>query len=649
MTESRDNPRTAKRPFRISLRVTLLASFIVLIWGAAASLATIVYYSTERFLTPHAEILMENAVTSVLLQSQNRLETASDAAVLTKRLVQDEIVTSTDKRLMEKLFFEQMRLHTRFTGVYFGAPDGSFVYVNRRESDGPGRLRTQIIDSIEGRRQSVETLRGDDFGIMERRLNDDPYDPRQRPWYVKAVEQRGLIWVAPYIFYHSRLPGITTANPVYADDGRLLGVVAVDIGIAELSENLAKMHIGWGGKAFIFDRDGSIVAHSNPALVEGDNIQALPRISDIDDDLTRAAFASVPWKSAGGQYVLEDRRFGTFTRNGEEFLALFKSFNTPEPAWIVGMFLSKDAYLGTLKRGFIIFYAVAVVVTLLATLMAVVIYQHIRKPLAELEADAMAVTQKDLSAKAYSPTPFSEVTALYNAFGSMKAWIAEYQAENQKLQDELRQSHLETIILLAGCAEYRDKETAGHLLRMSEYAAIIAEGLNLSAREIELVAHAAPLHDVGKLGIPDAILTKPGKLTDAEWAIMRNHTNMGRDILNPARSDFVRIAQDIAYCHHEKYDGSGYPRGISGNDIPLTARIVAVTDSFDAMTSKRCYKDAIGFDQAMDILRQDVGTHFDPDCVKAFVANSDRVRVLYDHFRKEESEAGNPDTPIVCL
>ena len=189
-------------------------------------------------------------------------------------------------------------------------------------------------------------------------------------------------------------------------------------------------------------------------------------------------------------------------------------------------------------------------------------------------------------------------------------------------------AHLEIIHRLAAAAEYKDKETGNHILRMSEYAALLGRLHGLSEAKIDLLRQASPMHDVGKIGIPDAILTKPGKLTPLEWETMKLHTVYGAEILSSASSDHLDAGHLIALTHHEKWDGSGYPIGLSGEEIPLMGRICAVSDVFDALTSERPYKRAYSNEEALGIMKEGRGTHFDPKLLDLFVVHFDDFKAV---------------------
>ncbi|SEI07980.1 putative two-component system response regulator [Rheinheimera pacifica] len=181
--------------------------------------------------------------------------------------------------------------------------------------------------------------------------------------------------------------------------------------------------------------------------------------------------------------------------------------------------------------------------------------------------------------------------------------------------DELKQTRLQVIQRLGRAAEYKDNETGLHVMRMSHYAQVLALAYGLSAQQAEDLLHAAPMHDIGKIGIADSILLKPGKLTAEEYQQMQQHPLIGAEIIGDCDSDLLRMAKVVALYHHEKWDGSGYPHGLVGEAIPLEARIVAVSDVFDALTSARPYKTAWSIEETLQYMRAQKGLHFEPRLV----------------------------------
>lgn len=206
--------------------------------------------------------------------------------------------------------------------------------------------------------------------------------------------------------------------------------------------------------------------------------------------------------------------------------------------------------------------------------------------------------------------------------------------ENAILNQTIKNAHYQTIIRLSTAAEYRDQDTSFHIKRMSLYSAIIAKFLGFSRERVELLEYASPMHDIGKLGVPDSILLKPGPLTQDERTIMEKHTVMGANILSNPDSEILQISRLIALTHHERYDGNGYPNKTRGEDIPIEGKIVALADVFDALATKRVYKPAIRFTTVIEMIKRESGTHFDPVCVEAFGKAIPEIQKVYDEFQE---------------
>ncbi|NVD99740.1 HD domain-containing phosphohydrolase [Massilia sp. BJB1822] len=211
--------------------------------------------------------------------------------------------------------------------------------------------------------------------------------------------------------------------------------------------------------------------------------------------------------------------------------------------------------------------------------------------------------------------------------------------------DELRETRLQIVQRLGLAAEYKDNETGLHVIRMSHYARLLGVAAGLNEAEADDLLHAAPMHDVGKIGIPDRILQKPGKLDADEWKIMQSHAAIGAEIIGEHTHGMLRLARNIALSHHEKWDGSGYPKGLKGEEIPLEGRIVAIADVFDALTSARPYKRAWPLEEALNYLREQRGQHFDAALVDLFLAQIEQIDAIrlrwaeQDAVKEEAAEA----------
>lgn len=211
--------------------------------------------------------------------------------------------------------------------------------------------------------------------------------------------------------------------------------------------------------------------------------------------------------------------------------------------------------------------------------------------------------------------------------------MASLLVKNAKLHEQLQQVQLDTIFRLAQAAEFRDNDTGAHIQRVSMYCELIARTLGMDEAFCRQIMFAAPMHDVGKLGIPDSVLKKPGRLDEAEFDVMRTHTTIGAKILSGSEDDLMNMSERIALSHHEKWNGQGYPSGLAGEEIPIEGRIAAVADVFDALTSKRVYKKAMPIERAFEVIESDAGIHFDPSVADAFLRNRRAVSDIREAYR----------------
>ena len=217
---------------------------------------------------------------------------------------------------------------------------------------------------------------------------------------------------------------------------------------------------------------------------------------------------------------------------------------------------------------------------------------------------------------------------LYRHQQILERTVQERTQQLQEAFETIKYNSLDTIHRLSKAAEYKDENTADHLFRMSNYSCAIARAMGVNPDTVESILYASPMHDIGKIGIPDSILLKPGQLTSEEWEIMKQHPVIGGKILEGSDKKIIRLGEIIALTHHEKWDGTGYPKGLKGDEIPKTGRIVAIADVFDALTSRRPYKEAFSNKKAFEIINQSRGTHFDPQVVDAFFSIKDEILII---------------------
>ena len=244
----------------------------------------------------------------------------------------------------------------------------------------------------------------------------------------------------------------------------------------------------------------------------------------------------------------------------------------------------------------------------------------------------------ELGAADYIQKPVSPPIVL----ARVKTQLALYD-QNRVLEEKVRRrtqelhtTRLEIIHRLGRAAEYKDNETGLHVIRMSYFSQILGRAAGLSEADAELLLNAAPMHDIGKIGIPDRILLKPGKLDAEEWAVMRRHPEMGGGIIGEhGGSRLLNMAHEVAMTHHEKWNGQGYPKGLQGEEIPQFGRIVAVADVFDALASDRPYKKAWTLDRVVALLKEETGQHFDPELIPLFLDNLPAILEIKEKYREQ--------------
>ncbi|MFW6137798.1 MAG: two-component system response regulator [Spirochaetota bacterium] len=239
------------------------------------------------------------------------------------------------------------------------------------------------------------------------------------------------------------------------------------------------------------------------------------------------------------------------------------------------------------------------------------------------------------------PVDISELRTRVKSLLKVKSYNDYMLNYQKKLENEvavrtrqLKAASLDTIYRLSRAAEYRDEDTGNHIRRMSNYAAAIYRKLGKSDKEAETILYAAPMHDIGKIGIPDTILLKPGKLDQQEWEIMKEHPRIGAKILEGSPSEYIKLGEQIALTHHEKWDGTGYPRGLKGSTIPLAGRVAAIADVFDGVTSKRPYrKQPFSMEKTFELINTQKGKHFDPHIVDSFISLWDEILSIKEKYK----------------
>ena len=264
-----------------------------------------------------------------------------------------------------------------------------------------------------------------------------------------------------------------------------------------------------------------------------------------------------------------------------------------------------------------------------------------------LNDDELRLKSLKNGAKDFITKPFNHQEVLARTINLLEVRLVHKQLNeyNATLENEVRErtrelndTRLDIIRRLSAAVEYRDYDTGSHVIRMSYFSKIIARASNLPETEVDLIFHASPMHDIGKIGIPDSILQKPGKLNEEEWKIIKTHTTIGAKIIGSHQSSLLQYARQIALTHHEKWNGSGYPNGLIGENIPIAGRIVAIADVFDALTSTRTYKVAWTIQNAVDYIIEKSGIEFAPEQVNAFLKNLPEILEIKNKYKEAKND-----------
>jgi len=377
---------------RLPLGLVLSMSIAGLQFIAVLIVVSSSYLSSERALLHQARALLDDVAYNTKEHSVSFLEPAQGAVELASRLAQNEIVAREDSELLEKLLFQQLQVTPQFAGVFYGDQEGNFVYVMR--SEGPGPFRSKMIKRAGDIRETTLIWRGPDYDQLEKRLDpEDSYDPRQRPWYKRASEKMFSIWTDPYIFFTSQKPGITVASPVIGRDGKLQGVIGVDIEIDAISDFLAKLRVGENGKALILNHNGDVIAHPDPDLTKtkrNDGSLRFTGITEIDDPVSRTAFS---YLFKNDSIVQDPVISGDFEYGGAKFVSTITQIENETLPWTIGVFAPEDDFIGGIKANRQQNIWLAAAIAALTALIGLMVARRIHRPVKALAHRATEVSR----------------------------------------------------------------------------------------------------------------------------------------------------------------------------------------------------------------------------------------------------------------
>ncbi len=441
---------------------------------------------------------------------------------------------------------------------------------------------------------------------------DGDFDCTQREWYKSAVKNRGkIIWTNPYLDRKKDITVVTIAKAI-EKKGEIYGVIAIDINLKSLINRINSIEINDSGHIFVTNTNGKYIIHKDE--------------EKINKQLENKDFLN----------ILNNNETNNYKSSG-----LFYSFITNKTTgWkIVSVFDTNELYAKTNSTKE---YTASIIlsVILIIILLIFLISYNFSAPITEIIDHLKIITsgnfnnsipKKLLRRKDEIGILASSVQKMQNNVGNL--------VENMKsLNEEIYDNQKEIAYKLGEIVETRSKETGHHVKRVAEYSYVIGKEYGLSDKNAEILKLASTLHDIGKIGISDEILLKPGRLSEYEFDIIKTHTQIGYDMLKNSTRELFESASIIALQHHEKYDGSGYPEGLKGEDIHIYARIVALADVFDALSTKRVYKDAWELEKILVTIKEERGKHFDPKLVDIFIANLDKIVEIRNDLSNNQPE-----------
>lgn len=456
--------------------------------------------------------------------------------------------------------------------------------------------------------------RAPDGSLAYKSLAGPAYDYQRWEWFAEPMRTGRGQWMEPYEDRGGGEALMTTYATPISRNGRKLGVAAVDLRLDDLVRKVRSVRVGESGYAYIVSKGGRFVAHPKKKLLTSDSIwesganSPNPRVVE----LVRMLRSGRPM----------------FTRMSCPFTGKDSFIITvpiPSTEWVMAVHYPSDEVLAPLNRLRAINLIIAFAGLVLLALVIVLVSSTATAPLQTLVTQAEQYAAGNLKGRLDEKRGMREIRRLSSAFNTMGA------ALDRKMED-LRSTQLEIVLRLGRAAEYRDADTGLHIRRTCHYAALMAQLAGLKEEECEYIFLAMPMHDIGKIGIPDAILLKPGKLTPEEITVMRTHPRVGADILSGSSSKLLQVAQVVALTHHEAWDGSGYPGGLKGDSIPIAGRIAALSDVLDALTSERPYKKSWSMDDAMREISRKSGTQFDPRLVEILTQHRRQFEEVHDIF-----------------
>ncbi|MCD4786053.1 MAG: HD domain-containing protein [Candidatus Eremiobacteraeota bacterium] len=435
------------------------------------------------------------------------------------------------------------------------------------------------------------------------------YNYFEKEWYEIPKEKGKAMWSEPYYDEGGGNVMMTTYSAPFYSDGKFAGIATSDISLEKLTDDINKIKILETGYVFIISKKGYFLSFPNKILTLKGNL------FDYDNNLAKKMTSGKSGVARGSDPHLNKDSWIVFHP------IEFADFS-------IGIVYPHDEIMQNIYQLQHRNIAIGAIGLLILLIIIILLSKSISRPLSELARDAKKIEDGNLDFEITVETRTYEVSVLEHSMNKMVKSLKEY-IESLKIANAAKERlFVSSIKALANAIEARDPYTRGHSDRVTEYSVKIAEKMGLNEDEVRKIEYASLLHDIGKIEVRESVLNKPGRLTSEEFGIMKQHPVYGAKIMEPV-DEFSEMVPYM-YHHHESYDGKGYPGGLKKDKIPLASRIIAVADTFDAMTSNRPYRKALPVEVALEEIEKKIGTQFDPDAAKAFleIAKTDKDWLL---------------------
>ncbi len=425
-----------------SCRTVLTSTLVGLQVAALLAVLALTHFASQNVLLSYAEQLTERVAHDTTRFTENFLNPADDAAALSQRLAERAVVQTDNRSVLTRYFYEILRGRTDFAGIFYGARDGSFVYVSRDDTVEGATYRTKWIETDPVRSVQLDYF-DDEFRRVSRRRDDtDTYDPRSRPWYVRASEKNEVVWTEPYIFFSSQRPGITVATPVLGEDGMTMrGAVGIDIEIGALSQFLDGLEVGKRGSAAIVSQTGDVIAHREASAilaVDAEGGQRFAKVAEIGDPALAQAVSSLP---GGLESVTPgETRLTRFQALGESWRGAVRRLAGSRTPWVVVTYLPESDILGPIQRVRNIGLVVVAIVAAMTAIFSALLASALTNPIKALAAQASHISKGEFDDMPLPSMRMKELDETGQAMRRATSWLRDYRRENETLTGELREA-----------------------------------------------------------------------------------------------------------------------------------------------------------------------------------------------------------------